>query len=181
MKKINASKSGENGQAIIEFALVLPIFLLLVMGILDFGWLFYNSISAENSARNAARTACVEYTKVCFDETEKQPVNKTFTYDDIDEQATTVQENDILYSVKNTLPQSAKNVKIDIVYTYDSSDDAFLNGFDVENRYKGDVTVAVTYDMKVLTPVLGVTCDDMTKTLTSSSTFKVERIDSEND
>lgn len=180
MKTAQKIKSGEKGQAMVEFALVLPVFLLLVCGILDFGWLFYNCISAENSARNAARTACVEYTKVCFDEAEKQPVKKTFTYDDIDEQATTVQENDILYSVKNTLPGSVKNVKIDISYTYDSSEDAFVNGFEVENRYKGDVTVMVTYDMKVLTPVLGVTCDNMTKTMTSSSTFKVERIDNEN-
>jgi hypothetical protein len=27
----------------------------------------------------------------------------------------------------------------------------------------------------VLTPVLGVTCDNMTKTITSSSTFRVEK------
>ncbi len=167
----------ESGQAIVEFALVLPVFLLLVMGILDFGWLFYNYISVENSARNAARTACVEYTKVCYNETEGIPVNKTFTYNDLDEEDITVQENDILYSVKNTLPGSVRNVEVKIEYTYDDSENAFMNGYDVINREKGDVIVTVTCDMKVLTPVLGVTCDDMTKTLTSSSTFKVERMD----
>ena len=35
-------KKRENGQSAVEFALVLPILLLIVCGILDFGWLFYN-------------------------------------------------------------------------------------------------------------------------------------------
>lgn len=51
----------ENGQSLVEFALVLPLFMLILMGIMDFGWLFYNYIGVENSARNAARIACVEY------------------------------------------------------------------------------------------------------------------------
>ena len=54
----------------VEFAFVLPIFLLLVMGILDFGFLFYNYISMENAARNAARVACVDYEDVAYDSQE---------------------------------------------------------------------------------------------------------------
>ena len=176
MKKIHKKKRRcEEGQAIVEFAIVLPIFLLLVMGIMDFGWLFYNYISVENSARNAARTACVEYMKVCYNEGENESLDKTFTFADIDEEETTVAENDILRSVKNTLPGSVKNAKVSIKYTYDDSESVFMNGFDVAKRSEGDVIVTVTCDMKVLTPILGVTCDDMTKTLTSSSTFKVEK------
>ena len=41
-------KKRENGQSAVEFALVLPILLLIVCGILDFGWLFYNQLSVEN-------------------------------------------------------------------------------------------------------------------------------------
>lgn len=176
MKKIcKKKKRREEGQAIVEFAIVLPIFLLLVMGIIDFGWLFYNYISVENSARNAARTACVEYAKVCYNEGENEPIDKTFTFADIDEEETTVAENDILKSVKNTLPPGVKNAKVTVEYTYDDSESVFMNGFDVAKRSEGDVVVTVSCDMKVLTPVLGVTCDDMTKTLTSSSTFKVEK------
>lgn len=178
-KKANRLKSKENGQAIIEFALVLPIFLLLVMGIIDFGWLFYNSINVENSARNGARSACVEYTKVCYNEADNTPVDETFTYYDINEEETTVQEQDILNSIKNTLPSNVENVEISIEYTYDDSDEAFMNGFNVEDRYKGDVVVTVTCDYKVLTPVLGITCDNMMKTLTSTSTFKVEKMQTE--
>mgnify|MGYP000562308091 FL=1 len=49
----------ENGQSAVEFALVLPILLLIVCGILDFGWLFYNQLSVENACREGARGGCV--------------------------------------------------------------------------------------------------------------------------
>ena len=57
-------KKKEEGQSIIEFVLVLPIFAIILFLILDYGCLFVNYIEVENSARNAARIACVEYTNV---------------------------------------------------------------------------------------------------------------------
>ena len=49
----------EDGQAMVEFALILPIFLLILCGIIDFGWLFYNQISLNNACREGARYAVV--------------------------------------------------------------------------------------------------------------------------
>jgi Flp pilus assembly protein TadG len=48
------------GQALVEFALVLPILLILLLGILDFGRAVaaYNSVS--NAARSAVRVAIVD-------------------------------------------------------------------------------------------------------------------------
>ena len=48
------------GQGLVEFALVIPVFLLLMMGILDFGRaiLAYNTLS--NAARDGARVAIVD-------------------------------------------------------------------------------------------------------------------------
>ena len=48
------------GQALVEFALVIPVFLLIMMGILDFGRaiLAYNTLS--NAARDGARVAIVD-------------------------------------------------------------------------------------------------------------------------
>jgi uncharacterized protein (UPF0333 family) len=51
----------ENGQAMVEFALVLPILLLFLAGIIDFGWLFYNQLSANNASREAARYIAIHY------------------------------------------------------------------------------------------------------------------------
>lgn len=42
------------GQSLVEFALILPILLLLVMGTFDLGRLFYIKIALESSAREGA-------------------------------------------------------------------------------------------------------------------------------
>lgn len=39
----------KNGQALIEFVIILPMFLLLVMGIFDFGNIIYQKYKLENS------------------------------------------------------------------------------------------------------------------------------------
>ena len=49
----------QRGQALVEMALVLPIFLILVMGIVDFGLGLRAWISITNSAREGARLAAV--------------------------------------------------------------------------------------------------------------------------
>jgi len=43
-----------NGQGLIEFALVLPILLLLIIGALDYGFAFFIKVELENSAREGA-------------------------------------------------------------------------------------------------------------------------------
>ena len=49
--------AGERGQALIEAGLVLPLLLLVVLGILDFGMLFWKFESVTNAAREGARIA----------------------------------------------------------------------------------------------------------------------------
>lgn len=51
----------EKGQAMVEFALTLPILVLILCGIIDFGWLYYNQITLNNAAREGARYAVIHY------------------------------------------------------------------------------------------------------------------------
>jgi Flp pilus assembly protein TadG len=44
------------GQAIIEFAFVLPLLCILFLGIIDFGILFYDKAVITNASREGART-----------------------------------------------------------------------------------------------------------------------------
>ena len=53
----------EEGQAMVEFALVLPLLLVLLFGIIDFGWLFYNKIDVNNASREGARYAAIHYSE----------------------------------------------------------------------------------------------------------------------
>ncbi len=56
-------KRNEKGQAMVETALVLPLFLLVVCGIIDFGWIFANQLMLNNSSRDGARYAVVRVDK----------------------------------------------------------------------------------------------------------------------
>lgn len=49
----------ESGQAVLEFALILPLLVLLLMGILDFGWIFMNQYRVEKAASDAARYGAI--------------------------------------------------------------------------------------------------------------------------
>lgn len=61
-------KKREKGQAMVEFALVLPIIILLVCGIIDFGWIFANQILANNATREAARHTAIHYSEYATDQ-----------------------------------------------------------------------------------------------------------------
>jgi Flp pilus assembly protein TadG len=47
----------ERAQSLVEFAFVLPIFLLIVMATIDFAWALRSYITLTNSAREGARLA----------------------------------------------------------------------------------------------------------------------------
>jgi Flp pilus assembly pilin Flp len=50
---------GEDGAAAVEFALLLPLLVLLLFGFIQFGLAFNSRIQAANAAREAARMAVV--------------------------------------------------------------------------------------------------------------------------
>ncbi len=53
-------RSRGSGQSLVEFALILPVFLLILAGILDFGFMLNTRITLINGTREAARWAVTE-------------------------------------------------------------------------------------------------------------------------
>lgn len=53
-------KSREDGAALVEFAVVAPLLILLVLGIVEFGWLFGQYNDVRHGAREGARYASVD-------------------------------------------------------------------------------------------------------------------------
>ena len=51
---------GERGTALVEFALILPAFLLILLGVMDFGKVMYYFQSATQAAATGARQAAVD-------------------------------------------------------------------------------------------------------------------------
>jgi len=56
---------GDDGAAAVEFALVLPLLLITVFGIITFGLMLFTLITAQHSAREAARQAVVGNFTTC--------------------------------------------------------------------------------------------------------------------
>ncbi|HET6413646.1 MAG TPA: TadE family protein [Anaeromyxobacter sp.] len=59
MKGRGGRRAGERGTAAVEFALVLPLLLMLVLGAIDWGWYFFIREVATNAAREGARVGSV--------------------------------------------------------------------------------------------------------------------------
>lgn len=57
MNSTTRKLKSERGAELIEFALVLPVLLLIVLGIVDFGFLFQRMQVMTNAAREGARMA----------------------------------------------------------------------------------------------------------------------------
>jgi len=53
------SLKNQKGQALVEFAIVLPILLMLVMGIIQFGMMLNSYLAIENASREGARAGIV--------------------------------------------------------------------------------------------------------------------------
>lgn len=53
------SKRYSHGQSLVEFALLLPLFMLIILGIFDFGRVIYAYSALHNAAREGARYGAV--------------------------------------------------------------------------------------------------------------------------
>ena len=198
--RIQKRGKSEDGQSMLEFVLVFPIFVLLLAMMIDFGWYFYIQIGVENSARNAARVACVEYDHVAYDSATKSPAvdsaaNYSKTYDlseyqsvldgTADEEETansglTDQEIRILNQVRNTVPSTVTDVSVTLRYTYDEEFMTSPSAYEykVSNRSNGDVVVIVRGTHHAITPLVawagGEGGTSMTRSLACKAVYKVE-------
>lgn len=59
IRNIKSRWKREEGQALVEFALAIPVFLILLFGIVEFGLLLYNQQVITNASREGARYGIV--------------------------------------------------------------------------------------------------------------------------
>jgi Flp pilus assembly protein TadG len=100
-------KNGERGQALVEFTLLVPIFLLLLFAIIDFGMGFYSWISVTNGAREGARLGAVLATQTEIEDRVYQTVN-------LPNEATKM-----TVTVTNAQGQPGESVVVEVDYDYD--------------------------------------------------------------
>ena len=100
-------KNGEKGQALAEFALLIPIFLILLFAIVDFGMGFHSWITITNSAREGARLGAVAAT-------EQQIIDRVYGTATLIDEDTNM---DVLVTNAQGLPGESVVVQVD--YDYD--------------------------------------------------------------
>jgi len=114
-------KNGEKGQALAEFALLVPIFLMLLFSIVDFGMGFYSWITVTNSAREGARLGAVHAplnvaSSPCFGKAslEQCIYDRVLDSADLADEATKM-----TVTITNAQGQSGESVVVKVDYQYD--------------------------------------------------------------
>lgn len=59
MKRLKSIRNRETGASLVEFAMIMPLLLLLVLGIIEFSFLFGQFNDVRHGAREGARVAAV--------------------------------------------------------------------------------------------------------------------------
>jgi Flp pilus assembly protein TadG len=72
MIRLNKLIRSQKGQSIVELALILPIIIIILFGIIEFGRIFYSYIVITNAAREGARLGSVGKSDIEITEKIKQ-------------------------------------------------------------------------------------------------------------
>ena len=112
-----ARNNRRRGQTLVEFALILPIFLLMMLGILDLGRAVYAYHTINNAAREAVRVAIVDQnTTVIQDEAVQQSVGLGVSTGDVD--VTFLDGSYANTAPCNATPRMGCVAEIEVAYTY---------------------------------------------------------------
>jgi Flp pilus assembly protein TadG len=151
------SSRDERGAVVVEFALLFPILMLLVFGIIDFGWMIERGNVVNNVTRDAARVASLGGT---YAQVQSAVTTGLADYD------ITAPGPNVTISITCTNPDGS-------VCTNSAS------SYDTKVTSGSSIKVQVVYTHTWITPI-GVTCDLVSdkcvgKTITLSRTAEMVR------
>lgn len=151
MKLSRAARGRETGQSLVEFALVLTPLLFILLGIVQFGFIFNAYITITNAAREAARAGSV----YVYDRTLTKAQNDTDRNDAI---------SAALLSSMNILKTTAPNLTTS--GTWSQSGSTWTDGdvevtyaiptgiTDTDSRLGQQVTVEVSFHQDLIIPLI---------------------------
>jgi len=108
-------RGDERGAVLVEFALTLPLLLFVVVGILDFGWVFQQYQVVTNAAREGARMAVLPgYAEGDV----KSRVAGFLTAGGVAGTPTTSVADDLVTPGAGAAPFTVKTVTVTVTYTF---------------------------------------------------------------
>ena len=63
---MKTERNSQSGQSLVEFALILPVFILFIMGIIDMGRLVYTYSALHNAVREGARYGVIDSSRTAL-------------------------------------------------------------------------------------------------------------------
>lgn len=154
--------SREAGQGLVEFALVIPIILVLIVGALDLGRAVYAYNTIANAARNGARVAAVNQIATSPDCNEDRPV------EDI---------ADPHWSIKRCAASSALTLGVqpaDVTIAYRAPTGSTMTCTSGALHVGCIATVTVSYTYAPITPIIGSMVGSIV--INSTSQMPIERV-----
>lgn len=120
MRRTKIFKPGYHGQAVVEFALVLPVLMILALMIVQYGIIYRTAAQLTNLSREGARYAATAPTSdAAIDQRIEDVIPSNINYNDINIAFDPVSETDI-----RRLPGSGSTITV--IVTYDMSKKVFL-------------------------------------------------------
>ena len=158
---MNQSAMVDRGQGLVEFAVVIPVILLMFLGIFDFGRAIFAFNTVANAAREGARVAAVDQVLTSPDCVESMPV------EDPANPHWSVKQCAISAAQALGLPNSAVSV------SYAAPTGSTISC--APTLHVGCIaTVTVQYGWSAITPVIGGLIGPIT--ISSSSQMPIERV-----
>ena len=130
-------KTSQEGAAVVEFAIVLPLLLLLLFGMIEFGLLMYNKQVITNASREGARWAIVQPNS-------SDPLDLHSPYSVKDRIDKYVDDRLVSFSANNSVTPNLKNL------TTNNTLDINNSTSNVCSSFGDDIQVKVTYNYDFL-------------------------------
>jgi Flp pilus assembly protein TadG len=103
-------KDNESGQSLVEFVLILPLLLFLVLGMIEFGWLLNGKITLNSAAREGARVGVVLNVS---DAERKQKILDTIN-DTIDLSGMVIEDDDLDVTEENDDYENTRDIIVEV-------------------------------------------------------------------
>lgn len=127
--------------ALVEFAIIAPLIFLLLFGIIEFGWTFYQLNDVRQSARETSRLAAVNYrTSAVTGATQTQQI--------VDEVCDRMEEGDVEIAISKTTAAVGAEVTVTVRRDYHSLTgflDSFYNPSSINSTVKTRLEQKATF------------------------------------
>ena len=106
------------GNALMEFALVLPIMILIIVGIIDFSLLFYDKAVITNASREGARYGIVFRSPAYATVTDVTTYTKTYCTNRLVSFASPKPVASVTVTPSSAAPKAGDTLTVTVSYTY---------------------------------------------------------------